>query len=339
MAKFLPDALSVNKLLLQVHMAVYPWQERLFTSRASMVLLNCSRQAGKSTCVAFLALLEALTIQEHLVLIVSRSARQSRLLLRKVRDFMARMPLKAVQRAQASAEQIVFPNLSRIVALPCKEETIRGYSSVGLLIIDEAARVPDELYQAVRPMLAASDGRLICLSTPYGRVGFFHDAWTSDTQEWERISVRGVPLSEHLSYLPRRVKWFCDPAGANERAEMIRAGHQALPGRNDIRAGIARLREWLALGLVRIAPGACPNLLEEAQRYKYDTDPRHSRSELPVDEYNHGLAGLRYLVMGLPRPKAPVNGDKAPTPQDKQAAEIRARRRYLWNTADVWTKI
>jgi hypothetical protein len=60
---------------------------------------NCSRQAGKSTCVAFLALLEALTIQEHLVLMLSRSARQSRLLLGKVRDFMLRMPLKSVQRA------------------------------------------------------------------------------------------------------------------------------------------------------------------------------------------------------------------------------------------------
>ena len=122
-------------------MATYPWQEQLFKARVGMVLLNCSRQAGKSTCVAFLALLEALTIQEHLVLMLSRSARQSKLLLSKVRDFMSRMPLKSVQRAKVSAEQIVFANLSKIVALPCKEETIRGYSSVGLLIIDEAARV------------------------------------------------------------------------------------------------------------------------------------------------------------------------------------------------------
>ena len=57
-------------------------------------------------------------------------------------------------------------------------------------------------------------------------------------------------------------------------------------------------------------PGACPNLLEEAQRYRYDTDPRHSRSELPVDEYNHDLAALRYLVMGLPRPRGKCKGRK-----------------------------
>jgi hypothetical protein len=78
----------------QLKMATYPWQEQLFKSRAGMVLLNCSRQAVKSTCVAFLALLEALTIQEHLVLMLSRSARLSKLLLSKVRDFMLRISKK-----------------------------------------------------------------------------------------------------------------------------------------------------------------------------------------------------------------------------------------------------
>ena len=57
MAKFLPKDLHVDRLLEQLKMATYPWQQ-LLKSRAGMVLLNCSRQAGKSTCVAFLALLE-----------------------------------------------------------------------------------------------------------------------------------------------------------------------------------------------------------------------------------------------------------------------------------------
>jgi hypothetical protein len=75
------------------------------------------------------------------------------------------------------------------------------------------------------------------------------------------------------------------------------------------------------------------------ERYRYDTDPRHSRSELPVDEYNHGMAALRYLVMGLPRPKGRVQGEKTPTAEEKQAAEIQAPRRYLWNTPAVWWKV
>lgn len=72
--------------------------------------------------------------------------------------------------ASESALEMEFENGSRIVALPGKEETIRGFSGVALLIVDEAARVPDALYQAVRPMLAVSGGQIILLSTPFGNV-------------------------------------------------------------------------------------------------------------------------------------------------------------------------
>jgi hypothetical protein len=89
-----------------------------------------------------------------------------------------------------SALQIELSNGSRIVALPGGKEgaTIRGFSSVALLIIDEAARVPDALYASVRPMLAVSGGRLLALSTPWGRRGWWSDAWHSDAA-WERYQV------------------------------------------------------------------------------------------------------------------------------------------------------
>jgi hypothetical protein len=60
---------------------------------------------------------------------------------------------------------------------------------VDLLIIDEAARVPDDLYRAVRPMLAVSKGRLICLSTPYGKRGFFWEAWARGGDDWRRFEA------------------------------------------------------------------------------------------------------------------------------------------------------
>jgi hypothetical protein len=52
------------------------------------------------------------------------------------------------------------------------EATIRGFSGVAPLIVDEASRVSDELYQAIRPMLAASGGEILLLSTPFGKRGF-----------------------------------------------------------------------------------------------------------------------------------------------------------------------
>jgi hypothetical protein len=68
------------------------------------------------------------------------------------------------------------------------EATVRGFSEVSLLIVDEAARVLDSLYCAVRPMLAVSRVRLVALSTPRGKRGWFHDEWHADS-DWERIKI------------------------------------------------------------------------------------------------------------------------------------------------------
>jgi hypothetical protein len=75
---------------------------------------------------------------------------------------------------------LLFPNGSRIVGLPGTEATVRGFSAVSLLLIDEAARVEDELYKMLRPMLAVGDGDLWLMSTPCGKRGFFYDVWAHE---------------------------------------------------------------------------------------------------------------------------------------------------------------
>src|SRR5690606_6279577 len=91
--------------------------------------------------------------------------------------------------SRLSALQVEFVNGSRIVALPGSEKTVRGYSGVDLLVIDEAARVLDELYYAVRPMLAVSGGEIIALSTPWGKRGWFYDEWSGTSADWHRVRI------------------------------------------------------------------------------------------------------------------------------------------------------
>jgi hypothetical protein len=79
-------------------------------------------------------------------------------------------------------------NGSRVISLPGTEKTIRGYSGVRLLLVDEASRVEDTLYQGIRPMLAVSGGRLVALSTPWGARGWWHAAWVSD-EAWLRVEI------------------------------------------------------------------------------------------------------------------------------------------------------
>jgi hypothetical protein len=422
-----------------------PWQVEVLEGGHARLLLNCCRQAGKSTAVAMLALTEAIFVPCTKVLLLSRSLRQSTELFRIVTDFYGRLRSPLLVRQTRSELQL--NNHSRIVCLPCQEETIRGFSHVSLLVIDEAARVPDDLYRAVRPMLAVSNGRLICLSTPYGKRGFFHEAWAHGGSDWARIEIpaariprisavflaaerrslgeswfrqeyccsfealeglvypefaraiadsglriadsnaagamlsrpnasepttrselgresmppsgvptgrkvggidfgfrnpfaavwgvvdkegvlwltgehyeRNRPVSYHADHLPRDVYWYADPSGANERTELLCRGLKVVKGINDLRPGIGAVSARLENGTLKVLEGRCPNLLAEAQLYRYSDDPRERHAEIPLDEHNHALAALRYLIMGLDargqsRPRGPSSPSTPPTPK------------------------
>ena len=149
-------------------------------------VLNCSRQWGKSTITAAKAMHRRCTKPESLTLVVSPSARQSGEFLRKAAGFARKLGIRP--KGDGDNEiSLALPNGSRIVGLPGSEATVRGFSAVSLLLVDEAARVSDELYLAVRPMLAVSDGALWLMSTPFGKRGFFYEAWEHGGPEWERV--------------------------------------------------------------------------------------------------------------------------------------------------------
>jgi hypothetical protein len=151
-----------------------PWQEDLLRSTSERVLLNCCRQSGKSTMTAIVALHRALYHPGSLILCLAPALRQSQELFGKVLGFYRDLgrPVSPQGERKLSLE---LENGSRIVTLPGSEKTIRGFSGTSLLVLDEAARVEDELYFAVRPMLAVSDGALMMLSTPYSKRGVFYE--------------------------------------------------------------------------------------------------------------------------------------------------------------------
>ena len=164
-----------------------PWQADVLRSAAPRMLLNASRQSGKSTITALLAVHTVTYEPGALVLLLSPTLRQSGELFKKVLDAYRVLgrPVPAEAETQLT---LTLENGARVVSLPGKEGTVRGYSGVRLLIIDEAARVPNDLYVSVRPMLAVSGGRLIALSTPWGARGWWYEAWTHG-QDWERYEI------------------------------------------------------------------------------------------------------------------------------------------------------
>jgi hypothetical protein len=370
------------------------------------------------------------------VLLLAPSLRQSRLLFRRAAAFLQRIDQECI--GKQTVHELDLTNESQIICLPCREETIRGYDDVRLLVIDEAARVPDDLYRAVTPMLAVSDGRLVCLSTPCGRRGFFYQAWAKGGDDWKRIEVPAeqVPrispayleqarrqmgeasyrqefgcsfealeglvypdfsrsvvkatqapsgrwvggidfglrnpfaavwgvldrddvlwlvgehhaanqsLAYHARHLPARVTWYADPAGAREIHELRCAGLAIRPGDNERRPGIWAVRARLENGTLHVLDGACPNLLAEAQLYRYG---EASESEDPVKEHDHALDALRYLISRLdqrkmarvrqgqlPEEPAPLL-DGGGLPDDRPRAP--ERRGPRMDREELWTRV
>jgi hypothetical protein len=185
--------LALDRVAFAEELGIVPdtWQRDLLRSGSSRILLNCSRQSGKSTMSAVIALHRALYHPESLVLCLAPALRQSQELFGKIitsyRALDRPVPPQAERKLSLELE-----NGSRIITLPGSEKTIRGFSGAALLLVDEAARVDDALYFAVRPMVAVSGGALMLLSTPFGARGVFYEEWMNG-EGWERYEV---PASE-----------------------------------------------------------------------------------------------------------------------------------------------
>ena len=83
-------------------------------------------------------------------------------------------------------------NGSRIIALCGEGDNFRGFSDPALCLVDEASIVDESVLTALLPMLVVSGGRLIALSTPMGKRGWFYEKWISDDLTWQRINAKAI---------------------------------------------------------------------------------------------------------------------------------------------------
>lgn len=207
-----PPKRTSTELAVALGLDLDPWQLDVLAGGWPRALLNCSRQSGKSTVTALLAAAEVTQRPGAMVLIIAPSDRQSALLYRTALGMYRRLGGEVPATAE-TRRSLELSNGSQLHALPGRESTIRGYSGVDLLVIDEAARVGDDLYEACRPMLATSGGRAVALSTPAGRRGWWYEAWIDRAADWRRIEVPAtacprIPaafLEEERRELPARV--------------------------------------------------------------------------------------------------------------------------------------
>jgi len=147
------------------------------------IALCTSRQSGKTQVAAAKALHSALAKPGTDYLLFGPVARQSGNLLHRIRTFCKYLNL-VTKSDPAHENSLVLPNGSRFVALPGVPDNVRGFASVHVVIVDEAAFVDDAIYPAVSPMLAVSNGSLWALSTPNGQTNVFYELCNTPANGW-----------------------------------------------------------------------------------------------------------------------------------------------------------
>lgn len=192
-----------------------PWQRDVLESQSKRILLNCNRQAGKSTVTASLAWQHAKYNADALILLFAPTERQTKELMEKIMSFAKRDTELVLTEDAVTAKRL--KNGSRIVALPGSERNIRGFSGPDIIVLDEASRIPDELYRAVRPMMAGADTKLVAMSTPFGKRGWWYEEWEHSSR-WEKFHVTApVRIAGTRLEFDENEAAFAEKARANGR--------------------------------------------------------------------------------------------------------------------------
>lgn len=157
-------------------------------------MFKSARQVGKTESTAVKALHAALLKPGCTILLIAPTLRQSSILFWRIKNLIARLADLRSLVTRETQTTVHFLNGSEIIALPAGPtgETIRGYSA-DLIIMDEAAYIPDKVFEAVEPALAAKNGQLILISTPFGANGYFYRAYNSALFSTHTVSAVECP--------------------------------------------------------------------------------------------------------------------------------------------------
>ena len=176
------------------------WQVEMFTTRASEVACRVGRQSGKTSVLAARAV-EELHVPESLSLCIAPAERQAKIISREIGRQLRRTDLVITR---STLTEVEVSNGARVIALPSTSDTIRGYPSVSLLVIDECAFLQgdgggEDLIAGVLPMLTAQ-GQVYFSSTPAGKNNYFARLFLDENgrerldNDVHRIVVKGTSI-------------------------------------------------------------------------------------------------------------------------------------------------
>ena len=159
------------------------WQEQVLATKSNLVLRS-GRQVGKSTIIGLKAAKYALLNSNKLIMVISKTERQAGLLFTKILANIVNIDKTQIKKGKdrPTKQRIRLKNNSTIHCLPAGDT---GYGIMGftidLLIADEAAFIPEEVWNSIIPALAVTHGCIWLLSTPFIKKGYYYECFNDPT--------------------------------------------------------------------------------------------------------------------------------------------------------------
>jgi len=174
------------------------WQQKVLETEGN-ICVRAGRQVGKSTVISIKAAEYAVYNSDKNILVIAAVERQAELLFDKILNYLIDNFKSYIKKGKEkpTKHKVLLTNGSAIYCLPTglTGYGIRGYT-ISLLIADEAAFIPNEVFVSTIPSLAVSKGTVWLLSTPHGKEGYYYKCFEDENFKHFHISSEDCPRKD-----------------------------------------------------------------------------------------------------------------------------------------------
>lgn len=179
-----------------------PWQKEAYDyiadspNQGKVLVIKAKRQVGKNFLGT--AVLLNYCSMGKINAILEPSLNQCRRVFKQITKALSRSGLLAS--CNASTLTIEFKNGAEILFKSAGSgDNLRGDTITGILIIDEAAFIEDDIIETILPTIDANNANLMIISTPLFTSGFFYEEYISDGLNKLVLDWNKYDTSEFLS--------------------------------------------------------------------------------------------------------------------------------------------
>ena len=182
-------------------MDLFPWQADVHkgllkygVGSGHIHIVKSKRQVGKSLLIIGELLYFAINNPKTVNGCISPTLNQSRKIYKDILNAIEKSGV--VKKKNDSLLEITFINNSTILFKSAEQkDNLRGYTYTGLLCIDEAAYIQDEVFSIVKPSTDVWRCPVLITSTPKFRLGFFFELFNKGL-----TGVKGISSYDFNNY-------------------------------------------------------------------------------------------------------------------------------------------